>query len=66
MPAQTLEEFAKSGPWALAFSIMLFVVIKAWREDRQMNVMILTKMEATLNTLGHAVERLAEGLRDRK
>ncbi len=58
MNEQLITSLAANGPWAAAAGFLLHQVIKAWTDDRQQLVILLTEFKDTLTALTHAVQEL--------
>lgn len=63
MDSAVFQEFAKAGPWALAFVIAMAVIINAWKEDRRQSTTFLMKLNTTLAGLTTAVSTSTESNR---
>lgn len=53
-----IAAIASNGPWAITSFILMHQVIKAWSNDRQQLITLLTEFKDTLTVLTHAVEKL--------
>lgn len=58
------QSFAQNGPWAVAAGFLLHQVIKAWTNDRQQLIVLLTEFKDAMTALKMAVNELREEMRD--
>lgn len=58
MNEQLITSLAANGPWAAAAGFLLHQVIKAWTDDRQQLIRLMTEFKDTLTALTTAVKEL--------
>ncbi|MBX3115613.1 MAG: hypothetical protein KF824_13535 [Fimbriimonadaceae bacterium] len=63
---QLLNSLAANGPWAIMAGWLLTRVIKAWTDDRNQLVNLLTEFKDALMSLKGAVEELKSEIKSKE
>ena len=62
--ASFLTELGKSGPWALVAGFLLWMVIKAWNQDRAQVTQLMGSFQQSIDKLTTEIHGLVSAVTD--